>query len=133
MNAIEFLTLPDLLQIHFDQIEKFGGSAETTDYALLNSVILLPKASVEGRFTCKFPYEMASEYLYQIAANRPFVDGNCRTAAVAALLFLEWNEIQIEADPGKLAALTLAVASGKAGKAEIVEFLEKHAVHAVNN
>lgn len=40
--------------------------------------------------------EIAATLCYKIAKNHPFLDGNKRTAAVAALVFLELNDINIE-------------------------------------
>lgn len=133
MLGIEFLTLPDLLQIHFNQIEKYGGSPATRDDRLLSMLLQNPRSSIAGKYTYRFPFEMAAEYLFEIATQRPFVEGNCRTALLAALTFLEWNEFHIEADPGKLAQLALSIASGKASKEELVQFFEKHVVHPVDS
>ena len=61
--------------------------------------------------------------------NHLFVDGNKRTGTVAALVFLEWNGITIEAKPGEVSDLTLAVASSQKGKSEIAMFFESRQVH----
>jgi death on curing protein len=54
--------------------------------------------------------------------NHLFLDGNKRTGAAAAIIFLAMNEVEIEADEDGLVALTLSVACGNAGKPEIAEF-----------
>ncbi len=41
---------------------------------------------------------MAAAYAFHIAENQPFVDGNKRTALAAALVFLDWQNFEIE-DP----------------------------------
>ncbi|MEX1095552.1 MAG: type II toxin-antitoxin system death-on-curing family toxin, partial [Planctomycetales bacterium] len=73
------------------------------------------------------PFEMAAAYLFHIVRNHPFVDGNKRTGAVAALMFLDLNGIGISAPKGALHDLTIAVASGTAGKQEVAEFFRTHA------
>lgn len=70
---------------------------------------------------------MAAVYLYHIVQNHPFVDGNKRTGAAAAIIFLAMNDVEIEADEEGLVDLTLAVARGEAGKSEIAEFFRRRA------
>ena len=64
---------------------------------------------------------MASAYLFYLAQNHPFVDGNKRTALVSALTFLWMNDIEVEADEDALTDLVLSVAEGRTTKAEIAE------------
>ena len=72
---------------------------------------------------------MAAAYLFHVVMNHPFMDGNKRTGTVAALVFLDWNKIRIEAVSGELAELTIAVASSQIGKREVAAFFENHLVH----
>jgi len=65
---------------------------------------------------------MAAAYLYHIVQNHPFLDGNKRTGLVAALAFLDLNGVELDAPPGSLYDLTLAVATGQAGKGRIADF-----------
>lgn len=65
---------------------------------------------------------MAAAYLYHLVQNHPFLDGNKRTGAAAAIVFLAMNDVQIEADEDGLVDLTLSVARGQSGKPEIAEF-----------
>jgi death-on-curing protein len=71
---------------------------------------------------------MAAAYLFHIVQNHPFVDGNKRSGAVAALLFLELNNIGITTPVGSIYELTIAVANGRAEKREIADFFQIHAV-----
>ena len=59
---------------------------------------------------------MAAVYFCHLAQNHPFVHGNKRTGAVAAIAFLSLNGIELEADEAQLEKLVLEVAQGKAGK-----------------
>jgi death-on-curing protein len=70
---------------------------------------------------------MAAAYLFHIAKNHGFRDGNKRTAAAAALVFLELNGIDTDAiDENEMEALTCAVAEGKADKQIAAEFFRGH-------
>jgi len=70
---------------------------------------------------------MAAAYLFHIVQNHPFVDGNKRTGAVCALVFLEINGIRINAPESELEEMVWQVACGKAGKDDIAAFLEAYA------
>ncbi len=65
---------------------------------------------------------MAAAYLYHIVQNHAFLDGNKRTGAAAAIVFLAINDVQIENDEQGLVDLTLSVATGQAGKPQIAAF-----------
>jgi len=126
MVDIEFLELQDVMQIHVDQTANYGGSIDIRDPHLLESAIEQPRASFGSAYLHAFPFEMAAAYLFHIVMNHPFADGNKRTGTVAALVFLDWNGIVIEAKPGELSDLTLAVTSGQIGKQQIAAFFESH-------
>jgi death-on-curing protein len=87
-----------------------------------------PHASFGAEFLHAFPFEMAAAYLFHIVRNHPFLDGNKRTGAVAALVFLELNGIPIQARPGALYEITMGVATGAVTKDQVAAFLRVHAV-----
>jgi death-on-curing protein len=69
---------------------------------------------------------MAAAYLYHVARNHPFVDGNKRTALAAALVFLQINGFRLVAEEDSLTDLVVRVAAGEATKAEAAVFLKPH-------
>jgi death-on-curing protein len=69
---------------------------------------------------------MAAAYLYHVARNHPFVDGNKRTALAAALVFLQINGFRLVAEEDSLTDLVVRVAAGEATKAEAAVFLKAH-------
>ncbi len=72
-------------------------------------------------------FEMAAAYLFHVAKNHPFVDGNKRTGLMESLIFLGLNGLKIEADPDELVELVVGIASGDVGKASAAVYLEQHA------
>jgi death on curing protein len=122
-----FLNLDQVLQIHRNLIETYGGVEGIRDVGLLHSAIAMPQASFEGAFLHRDPFEMAAAYLYHITQNHPFLDGNKRTGAAAAIIFLAINDIELEANEDGLVELALNVAQGKAGKEDIADFFRKTA------
>jgi death-on-curing protein len=124
----EFLRVDDVLQIHQDQIERYGGSPDLRDPGLLTSAVDTPRAMFDGKYLHGDLFDMAAAYLFHIVLNHPFVDGNKRTGTAAALVFLDLNGIEMEIDDGALVDLVLAVAQGQIAKPEVAAFLRTHAV-----
>ncbi len=94
----DFLTLQDVLEIHKEQINAYGGSDGIRSMHLLESAIAMPMATYSDEFLHPSHLDMASAYAFHIAQNQPFLDGNKRTALACALVFLELNNISID-DP----------------------------------
>jgi len=128
MKQPRFLLLEEVLRIHAHQIEQYGGLFGVRDAGLLLSAVAAPQASFAGGFLHGTPFEMAAAYLFHLARNHPFLDGNKRTALAAALVFLELNDVSLDAPDEELAELVLRVATGRASKAEVAVFLARHAV-----
>ena len=84
-------------------------------------------ATFGGEFLHQSLFEMAAAYLYGICRNHPLVDGNKRTAVMAALTFLEMNGIEIDADESKFYDHVIAVAESRVTKAEVAVFFQHHA------
>ena len=121
-----FLTFAEIIEIHNYQIENFGGASGVRDMELLKSALSMSSATFGGTFLHPTIYEMAAAYLFHLVENHPFVDGNKRVGAMAALVFLDMNGIDFEASNEEFTAMVLRVASGKMLKAEITLFLKEH-------
>ena len=121
-----FLNLAEVLEIHLDQIEMYGGHPGIRDLGLLQSALAMPAAGFGGKYLHSDLIEMSAAYLFHIVQNHPFIDGNKRTGTVAAIVFLSLNGIELEADEAQLEKLVFDVAQGKAGKNTIADFLRKN-------
>ena len=116
-----FLELAEVLEIHTDQIARYGGMPGVRDLGLLQSALAQPPASFGGQFLHADVFEMAAAYLFHIVQNHPFIDGNKRVGAVAALVFLRLNDCQVKLTNAELESQVLSVARGKTGKAAIAQ------------
>jgi death on curing protein len=121
-----FLSLPELLQIHKDQIERYGGSLGVRDMGLLQSAAAMPQAGFGGQYLHSDILEMAAAYLYHIVQNHPFVDGNKRVGAAAADVFLALNGIELTASEDDYEQLVMSVAQGLVAKSAVTAFLRDH-------
>lgn len=122
---VDFLDVADILTLHANQVELYGGEHGVRDLGLLESAVAQPQATFGGQFLHADVFDMAAAYLFHIVQNHPFIDGNKRTGVVAALAFLDLNGIEIEAPQGSLHDLTMSVATGQIGKPEIAAFFRK--------
>lgn len=123
---LEFLTIEEVLDIHLDQIARYGGDAATRDLGLLESALAQPEAVFGGQWLAGDLFGMAAAYLFHIVRNHPFVDGNKRTGTVACLVFLDLNGYELDVDWETLVDVVLGVAEGRLSKPEIAEFLRAH-------
>ncbi|MCE5279167.1 MAG: type II toxin-antitoxin system death-on-curing family toxin [Planctomycetaceae bacterium] len=123
---VDFLQLDDVLWLHSDLVDRYGGEHGVRDMGLLESALAQPRATYGGKRLHKNIFMMAAAYLFHVIRNHPFVDGNKRAGAVAALLFLDLNGIEVVATKGALYELTMAVTTGKADKAAIAKFFRAH-------
>jgi death-on-curing protein len=87
----KFLSLDEVLELHADQISSFGGTPGVRDEGLLESALAQPQATFGGQFLHPTISEQAAAYLYHIAMNHPFIDGNKRTAFAVMDTFLRLN------------------------------------------
>ncbi|HKO52740.1 MAG TPA: type II toxin-antitoxin system death-on-curing family toxin [Polyangiaceae bacterium] len=125
MIAPEFLDLEDVLQIQTLQLDEFGGIAGLRDRGLLESAVEQPRTTAFGELLHADLFEMAAAYLFHIVKNHAFLDGNKRTALVAALVFLDINGVSLERDDDRLYELTMAAAEGRADKQQLAGQLRK--------
>jgi death-on-curing protein len=125
MKEPRFLLIEEVLGIHAHQIETYGGSFGVRDAGLLLSAVAAPQASFAGELFHGTLFEMAAAYLFHLARNHPFIDGNKRAALAAALVFLELNEVSIDAPDEELVEMVTRVATGEESKAGAAVFLER--------
>jgi len=123
---IRFLGLDEVLSLHADQIARYGGASGVRDLGLLESAVATAEVSFGGAYLHATLPEMAAAYLYHLAQNLAFLDGNKRVAAAATFMFLFLNDLVLDCSEDALVDLTLAVAAGKATKAEAALFLSGH-------
>jgi len=126
--ATEFLSLSDVIEIHADQIERYGGDPSVRDMSLLQSAVAMPMAAFGGEYLHADVHEMAAAYMFHIVQNHPFVDGNKRAGAVAAIVFLELNGSELDCAEQELEELAIAVAKGERQKPKIAAFLRSFSI-----
>jgi death-on-curing protein len=123
-----FLDVDQVIRLHRGLIEAYGGVDGIRDPGLLTSALEQPRSMFDGLYLHADLFEMAAAYLFHVVNNHPFIDGNKRTGSASAIIFLELNGVEIEADEDGLIDITIAVASGKARKPEVAAFFRDRVV-----
>ncbi len=126
MQNLEFLEIADILEIHQILIEEFGGMSGVRDEGLLESALSQPKASFFGELLHPTIHEQAAAYLYHIAKNHPFLDGNKRTAYGAMEAFLRLNGYNLDLSNQEAYNMVIQVAQGEMSKEELSSLLEQN-------
>ena len=120
----KYLTANQVIAFHDMLLKQFGGLAGIRDLNLLHSALEVPKTSFGGKEMYPSIHEKAAAYLYHLAKNHPFNDGNKRTAYVTALSFLEANKAQIKFKIADLELVVVSVANGSLEKDKLIKFFK---------
>ena len=120
-----FLNLAEVIEVHADQIKRYGGQEGVRDFGLLESALAQPEASFAGEWLHRGLDDMAAAYAYHLCQNHPFIDGNKRTALACALVFLELNGLRVCDPEGLLKGAMLSIASGTMRKVQFAQLLRR--------
>ena len=120
-----FLTVDEVLEIHALQVRLFGGDPAILNMGLLESALAQPGFAFGGEFLHPDLPTMAAAYLFHIAKNHPFADGNKRTATHAAFTFLRMNGVKLAPPVDEAEQVVVAVAEGRMQKEEIAGYFRK--------
>lgn len=127
-----FLTLDEMIEIHRQQIEVYGGAEGIRDPGGLESATAMPMATFGGKYLHRTIPAIAAAYLFHLCQNHPFVDGNKRTGCNAAVTFLPMNDWEPDFSEDALVELVLSVASGNLSKSALTEAFEARCRPASN-
>lgn len=123
LDRVLFLDVEDVLAVHAETIARHGGSEGVRDRNLLESAVGMPMSTFGGQWLHDSIEAMAAAYLFHLCQNHPFVDGNKRTSAASAMIFLRMNGYRPTLTQDELVALTLRVARGELDKGDIAGIL----------
>ena len=125
MTKIVWLLEETLIAIHHRQIAEHGGGEGLRDEGLLASALARSQNLLAyGEPPPDLP-SLAAAYAYGIARNHPFVDGNKRTALVAARTFLILNGVNLDATQDDKFLTFLNLAEGAISEEDLVDWIRK--------
>lgn len=124
MSDWNWLNADLILVIHHEQLAEHGGASGIKDAGLLDSALTRPHNLLA--YGEPDAAALAAAYAFGIARNHPFVDGNKRTAAVAAELFLDLNGYEMTATDADVVVTILALAAGELPEDELAQWYRSH-------
>ena len=127
MSAWVWIQREVIVAIHEMQLAEHGGLEGVRDAGLLDSALGRPQNL--AAYEAPDAAALAAAYGWGISRNHPFIDGNKRTAFVAAQLFLRLNGWRIHADLVEVTIKMLQLAAGDLAEADYADWLRQH-LHA---
>ena len=125
MTKIRWLLEETLTAIHHRQIAEHGGGDGLRDEGLLLSALARPQNLLAYGDPPPDLASLAAAYAYGIARNHPFIDGNKRTALVAARTFLILNGVDLDATQDDKVLTFLKLAEGALSEEELADWIRK--------
>jgi death-on-curing protein len=126
LQTPRFLSNSQVIKIHERQIEIFGGTAGIRDEGLLDSALAQPQTTFGGELLHPTIHEQAAAYLYHLAMNHPFIDGNKRTAFAVMDTFITLNGYTLNLSVEEAYNLVIRVVQREISKEELSTFLQLH-------
>ena len=118
-----WLERADVLQIHENQINCYGGLPGLRDSGALDSTLARPKNLIAYRTPDIF--ELAASYAFGIARNHCFFDGNKRTAFASSAVFLLDHGFILVPDHDRNTVIFEQLAAGNVTEEALVEWFRK--------
>jgi death on curing protein len=121
----DYLTVAEVLAMHADQIERYGGIHGIRDPGLLEAALYRPQTGYYADLI-----EEAASLWESLAQNHAFIDGNKRTAFAATYTFLAINRTRLTADAQETYDFVAGLyASNQFSFEKLVPWLRAHVAH----
>ena len=120
------LSKEQVLLLHTQLIEEFGGTDGVRDYNLLDSALETPFQSFAGEELYPTIQAKAARLGYGLIKNHTMLDGNKRIGAHAMLVFLALNGIEMKYTQKDLYETVLSVAAGSLEYEDLLQWVLDH-------
>jgi death-on-curing protein len=125
---MRYLSLEEVLELHWMLIEQSGGGAGLRDQGLLESAVAQPRMAFGGSDVYPTVGEKAAALCFSLVCNHPFVDGNKRIGHAAMEIFLVLNGFELNAGVDESEATILSLAAGELTREQLVQWIGQHLV-----
>lgn len=122
------LSKEQILMLHSQLIEEYGGSDGVRDYNLLDSALENPFQSFGGEELYPTLQAKAARLGYGLIKNHCMIDGNKRIGTHAMLVFLAINGIELDYTQKELYETILAIADGSFEYEDLLKWILEHQV-----
>lgn len=125
MKELHWVDRRALVLLHRESLAEHGGHAGVHDEGLLDSALARPRQIFSYGAKPDLA-RLAAAYGAGLVRNRPFADGNKRTAFLAVGLFLGLNGFRLVADQADAARTVLALAAGEMREEDFAAWIRTH-------
>ena len=120
------LSKEQILLLHTQLIEEFGGTDGVRDYNLLDSALETPFQSFAGVELYPTIQAKAARLGYGLIKNHTMLDGNKRIGAHTMLIFLALNGIEMKYTQKELYETVLSVVEGSLEYEDLLRWVLDH-------
>ena len=120
------LTKRQVLLLHEQLLQEFGGTAGIRDDGLLESALAAPFQTFGGQSLYPSVQAKAAQLGFGLVCNHPFVDGNKRIGAHVMLVFLALNGIELSYTQQELIDAALDCAADRANNTDLLQWIIQH-------
>jgi death on curing protein len=122
---MQYVTIEEVIRINQDLL---GTGSVIRDAGLLASAVGRPALVVFGEDAYLTLYDKTAALMESLCRNHAFVQGNKRTAVVAAVHMLNWNGYDLQAEQMELVDVTLDVIQHAIDQPKLSRWIEMHSV-----
>jgi death on curing protein len=112
---------------HRESLAQFGGGDGLRDAGLLASALARPQ-NVLAYEPDADVFRLAASYCHGIVKNHPFIDGNKRTGALAAIAFLALNGVEVAFDEPDIVVMVIGLAASEVSEEQLADWLRRSVV-----
>lgn len=123
---MKYLTKEQVIYLHKQLIQEFGGMEGIRNEGLLESAIASPFQTFSLKEIYPTIEEKAARLGYGLVSNHCFIDGNKRIGAHAMLVFLALNDIQLYFTQEELIQIFLDLASSHSDYNTLLVWIRSH-------
>ena len=123
---MKILSRQQVLLLHQQLLQASGGTTGIRDEGLLDSALMAPFATFDGKYLYPSIQTKAARLGYGLVCNHPFVDGNKRIGAHVMLVFLALNGIELDYTQQELIDIILSVAADQATVDDLLQWILCH-------
>ncbi len=114
-----------VLAIHDEQLCKHGGLSGVKDMGEVLSALARPRYLFDQDESVDLA-QLTAAYIYGIARNHGFADGNKRTSLVVGDVFLMLNGYELTSSPASNVLTIIAVADGTMSEEQLTKWVREN-------
>lgn len=120
------LSSDEILSLHTNLIQRYGGSDGIRDDRALDAALNTPFQTFDGMDLYPTVIDKAVRLAYGLITDHPFIDGNKRIGTMAMLMTLRLNHIPLSYAQSELIDIMLRIACGEKDVRDLKKWVVEH-------